>query len=128
MGHYYSGMLDIVTDVTQVAITFGSQSNMLEVDELSALRAAVATPRLRSALTEFRRHFDVQPDCPAEELARAARTSVALDHLVDGATNSVLAYYYMGSGVPANEDTMSSIILGTSLLTARGFPSPASTK
>ena len=33
-----------------------------------------------------------------------------------------LAYYYMGSGVPANEDTMSSIILGTSLLTARGIP------
>src|SRR5690348_8953289 len=28
----------------------------------------------------------------------------------------------MGSGVPANEDTMSSIILGTSLLTARGIP------
>jgi len=28
----------------------------------------------------------------------------------------------MGSGVPANEDTMSSIILGTSLLTARGVP------
>jgi L-arabinose isomerase len=28
----------------------------------------------------------------------------------------------MGSGVPQNEDTMSSIILGTSLLTARGVP------
>ena len=33
-----------------------------------------------------------------------------------------LAYYYMGTGNPANEDAISSIILGTSLLTARGMP------
>jgi L-arabinose isomerase len=33
-----------------------------------------------------------------------------------------LAYYYKGSGNAANEDTMSSIILGTSLLTARHIP------
>ena len=33
-----------------------------------------------------------------------------------------LAYYYMGTGNPANEDAISSIILGTSLLTARGVP------
>ena len=35
---------------------------------------------------------------------------------------TALAYYYKGTGVPANEDTMSSIILGTSMLTARGVP------
>jgi len=33
-----------------------------------------------------------------------------------------LAYYYKGSGNAVNEDTMSSIILGTSLLTARHIP------
>jgi L-arabinose isomerase len=33
-----------------------------------------------------------------------------------------MAYYSMGSGVAANADTMSSMILGTSLLTARGIP------
>jgi L-arabinose isomerase len=33
-----------------------------------------------------------------------------------------MAYYYKGSGNVANEDTMSSIILGTSLLTARHIP------
>src|SRR6516162_2652159 len=41
MGHYYSGMLDIQTDITQVAITFGSHIEHLEVDELSALREGV---------------------------------------------------------------------------------------
>jgi len=33
-----------------------------------------------------------------------------------------MAYYYKGTGNAANEDTMSSIILGTSLLTARHIP------
>jgi L-arabinose isomerase len=33
-----------------------------------------------------------------------------------------MAYYYMGTGQPANEDAISSIILGNSLLTARGIP------
>ena len=35
---------------------------------------------------------------------------------------TLMAYYYKGSGNAANEDTMSSIILGTSLLTARHIP------
>jgi len=33
-----------------------------------------------------------------------------------------LAYYYQGSGIQENEDTMSSIILGTSMLTGDGVP------
>ena len=33
-----------------------------------------------------------------------------------------MAYYHKGSGNPENEDTMSSIILGTSLLTGRHIP------
>jgi L-arabinose isomerase len=66
--------------------------------------------------------FDVQPDCPLEELRRAARNSVALDAFVARYNLGLMAYYYKGSGVVANEDTMSSIILGTSLLTARHIP------
>jgi len=122
MGHYYGGMLDISTDLTQVAITFGSHIEQVEVDELSALRAGVNEAEIASRVADFRKHFNVQPDCAEEELARASRTSVALDRLVEQHDLQSMAYYYMGSGVPANEDTMSSIILGTSLLTARGVP------
>ncbi len=122
MGHYYSGMLDIQTDVAQVAITFGSHIEHLEVDELSALRDDVSEDELRARVDDFRNHFDVQPDCAQAELERAARTSVALDRFVASHDLQSLAYYYMGSGVPANEDTLSSIILGTSLLTAQGIP------
>lgn len=121
MGHYYSGMLDIQTDITQVAITFGSHIEHLEVDELSALRESVSEAEVSERVQIFRDAFDVQDDCSAEELERAARTSVALDRFVSEHDLQSLAYYYKGSGVAANEDTMSSIILGTSLLTARGI-------
>jgi len=121
LGHYYSGMLDIQTDLTQVAITFGSHAEHLEVDELSALREGVSEDDIRARVEDFRNHFEVQADCSAQELARAARTSVALDRFAAAHDLQSLAYYYMGSGVAANEDTMSSIILGTSLLTARSI-------
>jgi L-arabinose isomerase len=122
LGHYYSGMLDIMTDVTQVSITFGCHIEQLEVDELSAIRGKVSEAEIAKRIESFRDQFDVQPDCSQEELARAARTSVALDRFTAAHNLQSLAYYYRGSGVPANEDTMSSIILGTSLLTARGVP------
>jgi L-arabinose isomerase len=122
MGHYYNGMLDIVTDYTQLCITFGGHVELLEVDELSRLREDVAEKEIAQRLEVFRREFDVQPDCLESELVRAAQTSVALDRLVEKNDLTSMAYYYKGSGIPANEDTMSSIILGTSLLTARGIP------
>jgi L-arabinose isomerase len=122
LGHYYSGMLDVVTDITQVSITFGCDIEILEVDELSALRPAISEEAVAARLEQIRGHFDVQVDCPSSELARAARTSVALDRFVELHDLQFMAYYYKGSGVEANEDTMSSIILGSSLLTARGIP------
>ncbi len=122
MGHYYGGMLDVATDTTQVSITFGSHIEMLEADELSALRSECTDGEIEQRVRVFGEHFAIQPDCSAEELARAARTSVALDRLVAEHDLHSLAYYYKGIGAPANEDTMSSIILGTSLLTARHIP------
>jgi L-arabinose isomerase len=122
LGHYYNGMLDIATDLAQVSITFGSHIEQLEVDELSALRAVVSEAEIAQRVEDFKAVFDVQPDCAKDELARAARTSVALDRLVEQHELDSLACYSMGSGVPENEDTMSSVILGMSLLTARGIP------
>jgi L-arabinose isomerase len=122
MGHYYSGMLDIMTDVTLVSIVFGTHAEMLEVDELSELCAGVSEDEIARRVDDFQSVFDVQADCPEEELQRAARTSIALDEFVARHELDAMAYYYKGSGNAANEDTMSSIILGTSLLTARHIP------
>jgi L-arabinose isomerase len=120
MGHYYCGMLDVYSDLTLQCATFGGHIEILEVDELAALRGEVSEAEIAQRVAHFREVFDVQPDCEAAELARAAKTSVALDRLVERHKLGSMAYYYSGHG--ANEDAVSSIILGTSLLTARGIP------
>ena len=122
MGHYYSGMLDIYTDITLQIATFGGHIEIIEVDELSAIKKLVTAGQVQKKVAEFHQLFDVQPDCSIEELERAAKTAVALDKMVAQYNLGSLAYYYKGSGVQENEDTMSSIILGTSLLTARNIP------
>jgi len=122
MGHYYSGMLDIYSDLTQHCACFGGHMEIIEVDELAALRRGVTEGDVAARVKHFHENFDVQSDCPQEELERAARTSVALDSLVELHNLGSLAYYYMGTGNAENEDAISSIIAGTSLLTARGIP------
>ena len=122
MGQYYGGMLDVATDLAQVSGRFGLHIEMLEVDELSGLRRTVDSPAVEAKVSQFQQFFDVDEDCLNSELSRAARTSVALDRLVETRDLDLLAYYYAGRGVPENEDTMTSIILGTSMLTGRGVP------
>jgi len=122
MGHYYGGMLDIYSDFTQHCATFGGHIEIIEVDELAALRRDVTAKQIKGRVGEFKRAFEIQGDCVPAELERAARTSVALDRLVKNHDLGSLAYYYRGTGQPENEDAISSIILGNSLLTARGIP------
>src|SRR5713101_6695966 len=122
MGHYYGGMLDIYSDLTQQCAHFGGHIEVVEVDELAILRRQVQEAQVKKRVADFHSSFDIQPDCPAEELDRAARTSVALDRLVEIHKLGSLAYYYQGTGNAENEDAISSIILGNSLLTARGVP------
>jgi L-arabinose isomerase len=122
MGHYYNGMLDIYSDLTRQCVTFGGHMEMLEVDELASLRKQVSNSEIEARVTHFQQEFDVRPDCSPDELSRAARTSVALDRLVEKHSLGSLAYYYQGSGIPENEEAISSMILGSSLLTACGIP------
>lgn len=122
MGNYYGGMLDIYSNLTLHSATFGGHIEMIEVDQLSAIRKNVTDDEVQNRVAEFQTVFDVQSDCTTAELERAARTSVALDQLVDELQLGSLAYYYKGTGNPTNEDTMSSVILGNSLLTANGVP------
>ena len=112
MGHYYNGMLDIYSDTTLQCATFGGHLEIVEVDELAALRREVSAGQIAGRVAHFREQFEVQDECSREELERAARTSVALDRLVEEHDLGSLAYYYMGTGNAENEDAMSSIIPG----------------
>jgi L-arabinose isomerase len=120
MGHYYGGMLDIATDLALLSSVFGPHIEMLEIDELSALRAEVFEDIVDRKVIAFADAFDIQPDCAAFELERAARTAVALDNLVERHSLGALAYFYNGNGCEMNQDTITSIILGASMLTSRG--------
>ncbi len=122
MGHYYGGMLDVYSDLTLQCAVFGGHVELLEVDELADLRAGVSQTEIDRRVAHFHGTFEVQPDCTLAELQRAAKTSVALDQLVARHNLGSLAYYYQGGRDAANEDAITSIILGTSLLTARGIP------
>ena len=122
MGNYYSGMLDIYSNLTLHCATFGNHVEVIEVDELSAIKQRVNDEEKKKKIAEFNEVFDIQDDCAEFELRRAATTSVALDKLIEKYRLGSLAYYHKGTGNGPNEDTMSSVILGNSLLTAKGIP------
>lgn len=122
MGHYYNGMLDIASDTTRHLATFGGHMEIVEVEEVAVLRREISDAAAAGRVAEFREVFAVQDDCVEAELLRAARTSLALDALIASKNLGSLAYYHMGSGCEELEDIMSSVILGNSLLTARGVP------
>ncbi len=122
MGHYYSGMLDIYTDLTQQYAGFGGHIELIEVEELASRRRDVSQEDAEQRVQQFHETFDVQADCPAAELQKAAVTSLALDRLVADYGLGSMAYYYKGTGNADNQAAIDSIILGNSLLTARGIP------
>jgi L-arabinose isomerase len=122
MGHYYGGMLDVYTDLTAMAATFGTHIEMIEMCELKALRDGVSAEELRQKTDEFRTTFDVVAACEESEIERAARTSVALDRLVAARRIDTLAYYYEGYDGNDYEDIVTSVIAGNTLLTGKGVP------
>jgi len=122
MGHYYSGMLDVYTDLTQQYASFGGHIELLEVEELAAMRKQITKADAQQQLQLFREVFDIRPDCAEQDLEESAITAIALEQLVTKYKLGSLAYYYKGTGNPENEQAIASIILGNSWLTAGGVP------
>jgi L-arabinose isomerase len=122
LGHYYGGMLDVYSDMTQQAAAFGNHFEMVEMCELQALRDAVTKPQVRAKVAQFRRKFDVAAECASAEVERAARTSCALDALVERHKLGALAYYYEGVAGNAYQEIVTSVIAGNTLLTGAGVP------
>ena len=54
LGHYYGGMLDIYSDFTQQCAYFGGHVEILEVEELVALRSEVSEADARKRVGEIR--------------------------------------------------------------------------
>ena len=122
LGHYYCGMLDVYSDLTQQSAVFGNHFELLEMCELRQLRDQTTPERVQAKLRQFADHFVVDSQCTASELDRAARTSCALDALVEKHQLGSMAYYYESTPGSEYEDIVTSIIPGNTLLTANHVP------
>jgi L-arabinose isomerase len=120
LGHYYCGMLDVYSDLTQQSAVFGNHFQLLEMCELFELRQAVTDEEVSAKVAEFNERFEVASECEQAEIERAAKTSVALDKLIDKHDLGSMAYYYEGAG--EYENIVTSVIAGNTLLTGRNIP------
>jgi L-arabinose isomerase len=131
LGHPYPGMLDMYSDFTQHQAQLGTHIEVLEMCDLDARVSAATEAEIVHKGEETRRIFEISEDSPSDPLAKkptpeqmdwACRVSVGLDHLVEDFDLDGLAYYYRGVGGNRYERLGAGVILGCSLLTARGIP------
>ena len=122
VGHYYNGMLDVYSDLTKLAATFGCHFELREFGEIKAGIEAATDDAVASKRRDFATTFAVSADCSEAELDRAARTAVGLEGFVAEHDLQALAYYYEGTGDAAYQNLITSVIPGFTLLTGRGVP------
>ena len=131
LGHTYPGMLDMYSDFTQHTGQFGTHIEVLEMDDLATRVQAVTDTQIRTKREDAMTVFEIASDSPtdpvarrpgAEELDWACRVAVGLDTLVQDFTLHGLTYYHRGVGGNEYERLSAGLILGCSLLTARGIP------
>ena len=130
LGHTYPGMLDLYSDFTQVHAQTGAHVEVLEIDDLVARVESADVAAVERKGDEIRATFDLADagaDPIAAEITReifdwSARVAVGLDRLVDDFELDGLTYYYRGVGDNAAERVAAGLIVGNSLLTARGIP------
>ena len=122
MGHLYPGMLDVSTDLTSVSTQLGGHVEVLEIDDLRVRVEAVTDDQTAERVALARSVFEVDATVDADDLAWGARVSVGLDRLVEDFALDSLAYYHRGLDGEQHERLGAGLILGASLLTARGVP------
>jgi L-arabinose isomerase len=122
LGHTYPGMLDMYSDFTGVSAQLGSHIEVLEMDDLGKLVAAVEPAELAEKRAEASRVFELAPNVQPEDLEWPARVAVGLDRLAGSFELDALTYYYRGMDGNESERLGAGLILGNSLLTARGIP------
>ena len=130
LGHTYPGMLDLYSDFTAMHGQLGCHVEVLEIDDLVTRVQAATEEEIKAKIHEIESMFDVASpsgdpiaaQMEADDLAWSARVAVGLDALVKDFELNGLAYYYRGLQENENERVVAGIIVGASLLTARGVP------
>ncbi|MDX6256485.1 MAG: L-arabinose isomerase [Frankiales bacterium] len=122
MGHLYPGMLDVSTDLTLVSVHLGGHMEVVEFDDLRVRVDAVTDAEVRDRQDLAREVFTLDDSVDEDDFRWAAQVSVGLDRLVDDFGLESVAYYHRGLEGEKHERLGAGMILGASLLTARGIP------
>jgi L-arabinose isomerase len=131
LGHTYPGMLDMYSDFTMLTAQTGLHIEILEMDDLQKRVAAVTPVEVKATLELAQQLFEVSEDSPSDPLAKApqkeelewaARVAVGLDRLRQDFDLNAISYYYRGLEDNDNERLQAGVIMGNTMLTARGIP------
>lgn len=131
LGHTYPGMLDLYSDFTQQTGQFGTHIEVLEMEDLDARVEAVTPDEVRAQREETLATFVLSEDDPSDPLVTrpdpavldwSYRVAAGLDRLARDFGLDGLAYYHRGLDDNRYERLGAGLILGCSLLTARGVP------
>ena len=118
------------SDFTQVHAQTGAHVEVLEIDDLVALVESADTAAIERKSDEIREVFEladggtdpIAAEITPEIFEWSARVAVGLDRLVADYELNGLTYYYRGLGDNIAERVGAGLIVGNSLLTARGVP------
>ncbi len=121
LGHTYPGMIDMSTDVGLIQAQLGAHVEILEIDDLKDRIDRVTADDLQRVNERVETTFVVSSDISLVGMDWGLRVAAALDRLTDDFQLDGLAYYYRGTGGDRIEQIASSMILGNTLLTARGI-------
>jgi L-arabinose isomerase len=130
LGHTYPGMLDMYSDFTQVHAQTGAHVEVLEIDDLVARVEAADAAAVERKGEEIRATFElaevgvdpIAAEITPEVFDWSARVAAGLDRLVEDFELDGLTYYYRGVADNVAERVAAGLIVGNSLLTARGVP------
>jgi L-arabinose isomerase len=130
LGHVYPGMLDMYADFTMVHAQVGAHVEVLEIDDLASRVASATAQEVAAKEAEIRATFDfadpsgdpIAGPIEPEQLEWSSRVAVGLDRLAADFDLQALTYYHRGAGGNESERLGAGLIVGNSLLTARGIP------
>jgi L-arabinose isomerase len=122
MGHLYPGMMDVSSDPTLVSAQLGGHVEILEIDDLRVRVEKVTDAETDARMALARDVFELDSSVVEDDFRWGARVSVALDRLVEDFALDSMAYYHRGLDGEMHERVGAGLILGASLLTARGVP------
>jgi L-arabinose isomerase len=122
LGHTYPGMLDMYSDFTMMHAQLGAHIEVLEMDDLAQRVPPAGAAETRAKLAAAHDVFAIDPGVPPADLEWAAQVAVGLDRLAADFALDGLTYYYRGLDGNQFERLGAALILGNTLLTARGIP------